>query len=158
MQTFSYLHVSLASLFLVASIGACAGSEDPGPAGASVSTQPTSPDDAGAPDDDTSSSPPAAPTEDAKAPDDGDEDPDVEVNADGCVTYAGAGALCGFKSDEAICAFAVSCGRTDDVGQCKINCEMASTIECYEAADAACLRAATKAGDCDALATCRWIL
>jgi hypothetical protein len=158
MRNFPLLHVAVSSLFLAGSMGACASSEDPDPAGPSVSTQPTSPDDAGAPGDDTSPSPPDASTEDAKAPDDGDEEPDVEVNPDGCVTYAGAAALCGFASDESICAFAVSCGRTDDVGQCKINCEMGSTFECYEAADVACLRAAKKAGDCDALAKCRWVL
>src|SRR5690606_7676620 len=111
-----------------------------------------------APDAEASPGPDAA-ADDAAAPDSEEPEPEeVEVDAKGCVTYAGAGALCGFASDESICAFAVSCGRTDAVGQCKINCEMATTSECYEATDVACLRAAVKAGACDALAQCRWIL
>ncbi|MBZ0119704.1 MAG: hypothetical protein K8H88_22135 [Sandaracinaceae bacterium] len=73
----------------------------------------------------------------------------------GCLTFAGASTICGFSSDDRICALSVSCGSSTDDGQCKINCEMGTTVRCYREADVTCLEAAA---DCTALAACGWIL
>jgi hypothetical protein len=76
----------------------------------------------------------------------------------GCLTFQGASALCGFSSDETICELAVSCGQSPDLGQCQINCEMGTTVNCYAEADVACLAQAACAADCDALEACGFIL
>lgn len=76
----------------------------------------------------------------------------------GCLTFKGASALCGFSSDEQICETAVTCGLSSDLGQCQINCEMGTTVECYAEADVACLAQAACAGDCTAMEACGFIL
>lgn len=75
-----------------------------------------------------------------------------------CLTFGGASALCGFESDDSICTFSVGCGASFDLGQCQINCEMGTTVACYEQADADCLIAAMCADDCAALVACGFIL
>jgi hypothetical protein len=83
--------------------------------------------------------------------------PDVTYEK-GCLTFQGASALCGFSSDDTICELSVMCGLSTDLGQCRINCEMGTTIECYAEADVACLAQAACAADCDALEACGFIL
>ena len=80
-----------------------------------------------------------------------------EFDENGCLTYASASKLCGFDSDDSVCAQKLSCEGGDD-GQCKINCEMGTTVNCYKLADVECLLSAVAAHDCAALAACHWIL
>jgi hypothetical protein len=82
-----------------------------------------------------------------------------EYDQNGCLTFASAGEVCGFASDDTVCALSITCpaGGGDD-SQCKINCEMGTTVTCYKMADVDCLLAATAAHDCTALAACGWIL
>jgi hypothetical protein len=81
------------------------------------------------------------------------------TNDAGCITFQGAGKLCGGASDRKIRNFSVSCGTSTSVGQCKINCEMYTTVQCFNASDAAaCLLNATSANDCAALKACKWKL
>ncbi len=85
-------------------------------------------------------------------------DADVPLNDAGCLTYEGASKICGFMSDDAVCAFSLTCATSTDDGQCKINCEMGSTVKCYTAADVKCLEDAVAAKSCSALKACNWIL
>lgn len=73
----------------------------------------------------------------------------------GCLTPTAANEICGFASDDRICALSVMCGTSTDDGQCKINCEMGATVRCYGPDDVSCLESATT---CAALAACGWIL
>lgn len=75
-----------------------------------------------------------------------------------CLTFGGASDLCGFESDDSICEFSVGCGASTDLGQCQINCEMGTTVQCYALADADCIIAAMCADDCAALTACGFIL
>jgi len=75
-----------------------------------------------------------------------------------CLTFDGASSLCGFSSDDSICEFAVACGASDDLGQCKINCEMGVTVVCNTEADVDCLIDAMCSDDCGAIAGCGFIL
>jgi len=83
---------------------------------------------------------------------------DIPLNDAGCLTFAGASKICGFMSDDSVCAYSVTCGSSTDDGQCKINCEMGTTVKCYTAADVKCLEDAVKAKSCTALKACNWIL
>jgi hypothetical protein len=83
---------------------------------------------------------------------------DVPLNDAGCLTFEGASKVCGFMSDDSVCAYSVTCGSSSDDGQCKINCEMGATVKCYTAADVKCLQDAVKAKSCSALKACKWIL
>jgi hypothetical protein len=83
---------------------------------------------------------------------------DVPLNDAGCLTFAGASKICGFMSDDSVCAYSVTCGSSTDDGQCKINCEMGTTVKCYTAADVKCLEDAVKARSCTALKACNWVL
>ncbi len=87
-----------------------------------------------------------------------DTNVDIPLNDAGCLTFAGASKICGFMSDDAVCAYSVTCGSSTDDGQCKINCEMGTTVKCYTAADVKCLEDAVKAKSCSALKACNWIL
>ncbi len=73
----------------------------------------------------------------------------------GCLTFTAASEICGFASDDRICALSVMCGSSSDDGQCKINCEMGTTVRCYGPDDVSCLESATT---CTALSACGWIL
>jgi len=75
-----------------------------------------------------------------------------------CLTFTSASSICGFDSDDRVCAFSVSCGTSTDDGQCKINCEMGTTVRCYGPEDVGCLLSAVDAEDCTALSACGWIL
>ncbi len=86
-----------------------------------------------------------------------DAGPLLPVNDAGCLTYAAAETVCGFKSDGVICDFSFKCGAPSK-SQCQINCEMASTVSCLSNDDAQCLRAAVKVPSCAALAACKWKL
>lgn len=87
-----------------------------------------------------------------------DTNVDVPLNDAGCLTFAGASKICGFSSDDSVCAYSVTCGSSSDDGQCKINCEMGTTVKCYTAADVKCLEDAVKARSCSALKACNWVL
>jgi hypothetical protein len=87
-----------------------------------------------------------------------DTNVDVPLNDAGCLTFAGASKICGFMSDDKVCAFSVGCGTSTDDGQCKINCEMGTTVKCYSAADVKCLEDAVAAKSCAALTACNWVL
>lgn len=96
---------------------------------------------------------------DGGAPDGGTAPlPEVEYDGDGCLTFAGASTLCGFSSDGSVCEASVACGTSGDLSQCAINCEMGTTIRCYEADDVACLWTAAQDEDCDAIEACDFIL
>jgi hypothetical protein len=85
--------------------------------------------------------------------------PTGAFDGNGCLTFASASEICGFNSDGEICAFAVGCGASADEGQCKINCEMGTTVNCYHQEDIDCLHAAAQCDDdCAALPACGWIL
>jgi hypothetical protein len=75
-----------------------------------------------------------------------------------CLTFAGASDVCGFESDGSICTFSVGCGASTDMGQCQINCEMGTTVNCYAQSDVDCIIAAMCADDCTALTACGFIL
>jgi len=47
----------------------------------------------------------------------------------GCLTYAGAREICGFGSDDVVCAEVAACGLGPE-SECSINCEMAATVFC----------------------------
>ena len=77
----------------------------------------------------------------------------------GCLLYSSASQLCGFNSDEAVCTYWHDrCGENNDIGQCKIDCEMGATVECYKEADVLCLLNAVEAQDCVAMEACGWII
>jgi hypothetical protein len=80
-----------------------------------------------------------------------------EYDQNGCLTFTSASQICGFNSDNSVCAFSHSCSAGDE-DQCKINCEMGTTVKCYKMADVTCLQHAVAAHDCAALAACAWIL
>lgn len=84
--------------------------------------------------------------------------PTIDLGDGGCVTYDSASKLCGSMSDDSICKYSVTCGKSTSDGQCKINCEMAATVTCYSKADAQCLLDAVKSQSCTALKACKWIL
>lgn len=90
--------------------------------------------------------------------DDDSEDcmPDYEptFDGDGCLDWAGAQGLCGGMSDGTVCDLAVGCGLEPEEGQCSIDCEMLTTVACYDEADVQCVIDATCAADCEALETC----
>jgi hypothetical protein len=139
-------------------IGACS-SEAHGPAEAGDGAEP-----AGNVDQDADGSA-SSPSRDGGV--DGSDEPDattrdaalnLPTNDAGCLTYAAAQKVCGFGSDGAICKFAAQCAATADKGQCKVNCEMQSTITCLSAADAQCLIDATETKSCAALSACKWKL
>jgi hypothetical protein len=126
-------------------------------------TASTDPTEAGAPaadqDEVGSNDADAAKATDASATDAGTgDDLDLPTNDAGCLAFAAAQQVCGFESDETVCELAVSCGASKDVGTCKINCEMQTTINCYSNADAKCLLDAAKSKSCAKLATCNWKL
>lgn len=75
-----------------------------------------------------------------------------------CLDGPSANTFCGFGSDEAICNFSVSCGISEDVGQCKINCEQGSSSFCNPPEAVACVVEAVCAEDCAALKGCNFIL
>jgi len=82
-----------------------------------------------------------------------------EYDEQGCLLYSSASKLCGFSSDEAVCAYwHDTCGENNDIGQCKIDCEMGTTIQCYTEADVLCLLNAVEAQDCVAMEACGWII
>jgi len=84
---------------------------------------------------------------------------EVEVDEEGCVTWDGASAFCGFKSDGTICEFAEQCATNGDGGNCQIDCEMTTTVACLTKDDVACVEAAVGAEDCAALKECTlWVL
>lgn len=76
----------------------------------------------------------------------------------GCLTFDGASRVCGAKSDGKVCAQAESCGVITDANQCSINCEMGTSVQCYQQEDVDCIVQATCAGSCDALKSCNWAL
>ena len=77
----------------------------------------------------------------------------------GCLSYAGAGQLCGDGSPGTICAFSAQCGASTSGGQCEINCTMgAGYSKCYGPSNVACLQNAMAARDCTAFKGCGWIL
>lgn len=119
---------------------------EPAPSGSAAPVEPSQPDPAGPKDAGAKPSDPPPPP------------PDLPTNDAGCLTYAAAAEVCGFKSDESVCNFALGCGATTNLGQCKINCEMQSTVTCFAPADAACLLAAVSAKSCTALKACKWKL
>lgn len=75
-----------------------------------------------------------------------------------CLDVPSANVFCGFGSDEEICEFSVSCGHSEDLGQCKINCEQGSSAFCNDMASVDCVVAAYCSEDCEALAACTFIL
>jgi hypothetical protein len=83
---------------------------------------------------------------------------ELEYNAEGCLTFAGASALCGFESDGSICEFALECGLSESTSQCSINCEMGATVSCYTRETVACLRSAASTFNCGAASECGFIL
>ena len=85
-------------------------------------------------------------------------DAGLEYDKRGCLTFMGASRLCGFSSDDTICAFSVECGTSSDMGQCGINCEMGTTVMCYTTEHVACLQNPAADLDCAALESCGWIL
>jgi hypothetical protein len=87
----------------------------------------------------------------------GADAPTYEYDQHGCLTFASASRVCGVNSDDSVCALRVSCQGGDD-GQCKIDCEMGSTVSCYKMADVQCLLNAVAAHDCAMLAACGWII
>jgi hypothetical protein len=85
--------------------------------------------------------------------------PKYEMNPDGCLTYAGAQALCGGQSDKSVCALAATCRADGDQGQCSIDCEMSPSVGCLDQAAVDCVLDAAADGDCEGLAACAgWYL
>jgi hypothetical protein len=82
----------------------------------------------------------------------------LEYDQNGCLTFASASRLCGFDSDGTVCDQRLLCSEGDELSQCKINCEMGTTVTCYKMADVECLQNAVAAHDCAALEACHWIL
>lgn len=82
----------------------------------------------------------------------------LEYDDMGCLTFQGTSRLCGFMSDDTICAFSVECGTSNDLGQCGISCEMGTTVMCYTEEHVTCLQDAVAAADCAMLESCGWIL
>ena len=77
---------------------------------------------------------------------------------DGCITFEGAKAFCGFGSDEVMCTFAATCRTDGDIGQCQIDCEMGTTMGCIGPADIQCIIDAVEAQSCDDLKGCAFKL
>ncbi|HJL19730.1 MAG TPA: hypothetical protein RMH99_28970 [Sandaracinaceae bacterium LLY-WYZ-13_1] len=97
--------------------------------------------DAGAPD----AGAPDAGAPDAGAPDAGGA-PALEYDADGCLTWDSASARCGFESDASDCTLVASCGF-NEASQCRIDCEMATTL-CLEADFVDACLTALDSGEC----------
>lgn len=142
----------------------------PGGGGSDGSVRDSGPNEAGV-DLDGAAAPDATPNEDAS---EGQDVPAGDANTpggdgggggadggpfdqNGCLTFQGASQLCGFDSNEAICSLAVSCEISQDISQCKINCEMGTTVRCYTQKDVACVAQALQGESCSALAACEWI-
>ena len=96
----------------------------------------------------------------ATGADAGDPASAFEYSDGGCITYGGASKLCGFSSDGKICKASEACAHptNPNEGQCKINCEMGTTVKCNTRANVSCLLDAVKAGSCSAITACGWIL
>ena len=131
--------------------------------GASVADLPEPPADPGTSTEDIESpvedtSPPPADTADPVP--DTSPLPDLEFDESGCLTYAGASALCGAKSDGSVCALAATCREDGNASQCSIDCEMSPTgLGCIEEPAVECVVQALAADDCPALAECAgWFL
>ena len=73
-----------------------------------------------------------------------------------CLDWDGASNLCGFNSDDSVCELVVACGMVGDLSQCGIDCEMMTTVACFDLATVECVMAATCADDCEALAACNY--
>lgn len=81
----------------------------------------------------------------------------LEYDSNGCLTFAGASDFCGFDSGDRVCTFMVACGIASDLSQCKINCEMGTTVMCYGPDDVQCVIDAVSANACNDATTCGWI-
>ncbi len=150
---------SLSSLVLVPSaiavvLVACSSSTTTSGGNSGVDAAPEASEQANDATSDTSTAVDGAKPQDA-AP---DTNVDVPLDDAGCLTFAGASKICGFSSDDKVCAFSVGCASSTDDSQCKINCEMGTTVKCYSAADVKCLEDAVTAKSCSALKACNWVL
>lgn len=84
-----------------------------------------------------------------------DTSSDLEYDDAGCLTFTGASAFCGFDSDSTICEYAIDCRNDADLDQCKIDCEMSTTLGgCIDAASVDCVIQAVDAQSCPDLQTC----
>ena len=83
------------------------------------------------------------------------DDVQPEYDSDGCLTFTGAGEVCGDAQGE-VCTFLVGCGLSSDADQCSIDCTMATTLGCIDETTVDCLIAATCASDCDAAEACEY--
>jgi hypothetical protein len=81
----------------------------------------------------------------------------VPFNDAGCLTVEGASQFCGFSSNEQVCNFSVSCETSSSLSQCKINCEMGTTVRCYMASDVVCIGNAVQNASCTDFNACNWI-
>lgn len=156
------LHSAFSSMVTLAVVGLLAAC---GADGARGSGDPTDPTDAGAPDGASeagrSASERDAADEDGELPEEEESDDptkDLPTDDEGCLTYAAAQQVCGSASDGAVCDHALDCGATTNAGECSINCEMWSTVECFTPADAKCLLDAAASKSCGALEKCAWKL
>jgi hypothetical protein len=85
--------------------------------------------------------------------------PTGTFDIDGCLTFASASTICGIGSDGSICTFSVGCGLSESESQCEINCEMGTTVNCYDQAAVDCLyESAICSASCSDLSACGWIL
>ena len=85
--------------------------------------------------------------------------PTFEMDENGCLTFAGASALCGAASDDSVCGLAATCRPDGDESQCNIDCEMSPTVGCLDQAAIDCVLDATAKGACQDLAGCAgWYL
>jgi hypothetical protein len=100
----------------------------------------------------------AADDDDAVDDDDCFDDYTPTFDGKGCFDWEGAQGLCGFDSDGTVCELAVGCGFEPDLSQCSIDCEMFTTVACYDLPTIECVMAATCAEDCDALALCNYFM
>ncbi len=98
-------------------------------------------------------------TGDVGGDDNGSPIDNLEFDTGGCLTFAGAGDLCGSGSDGTVCQFAATCRTDSNTGQCSIDCEMSPTVGCIDKPSAQCVWDAKLAQDCTALAACSgWAL
>ena len=120
------------------------------------------PTERGDDDDDAADDDDSAAVDDDDAMDDDDSGDDCFEGYDptfdegGCLDWDGASALCGFSSDDSVCELVLSCGMGTDLGQCSIDCEMMTTVACFDEGAVRCVVEATCAQDCDALAACNY--
>lgn len=78
-----------------------------------------------------------------------------EYDAQGCLTFDSAVALCD-ESDQALCNASVDCGHSD-LSQCSIDCTMATTL-CLESTQVEACRAAVASGSCTTISECQgWL-